>query len=73
MPHSKVNQWLIDHGREIASYSYGHPSYGSISDENLARNVSRWEEDVQPIVSNTDIFIYPYGSDIAGCLWYVSY
>lgn len=62
----KVTQWLKDNGWEIASHSYGHPSYGSISSESVARDVSRWEEEVQPIVGDTDIFIYPYGSDIAG-------
>ena len=62
----RVNEWLKDHGWEIASHSYGHPSYGSISLEDLAHDVSRWEEEVQPVVGDTDIFIYPYGSDIAG-------
>ena len=61
-----VNQWLIDHGWEIASHSYGHPSYGSLTWDELAYDVSRWEEEVQPVVGDTDIFIYPYGSDIAG-------
>ena len=62
----KVNRWLKDHGWEIASHSYGHPSYGSITYDELARDVGRWEEEVQPVVGDTDIFIYPYGSDIAG-------
>ncbi len=62
----EVNQWLKDHGWEIASHSYGHPSYGSLTYDELARDVSRWEEEVQPVVGDTDIFIYPYGSDIAG-------
>ncbi len=61
-----VNQWLKDNGWEIASHSYGHPSYGSLTWEELAHDVSRWEEEVQPVVGDTDIFIYPYGSDIAG-------
>ncbi len=62
----QVNQWLKDHGWEIASHSYGHPSYGSLTLEELAHDVSRWEEEVEPVVGDTDIFIYPYGSDIAG-------
>ncbi len=62
----KVNQWLKDHGWEIASHSYGHPSYGTLTYDELAHDVSRWEEEVQPVVGDTDIFIYPYGSDIAG-------
>ncbi len=62
----KVNQWLKDNGWEIASHSYGHPSYGSLTYDELVHDVSRWEEEVQPVVGDTDIFIYPYGSDIAG-------
>jgi len=62
----KVNQWLKDHGWEIASHSYGHPTYGTLTYDELAHDVSRWEEEVQPVVGDTDIFIYPYGSDIAG-------
>lgn len=62
----EVNQWLKDNGWEVASHSYGHPSYGSLTWEELAHDVSRWEEEVQPVVGDTDIFIYPYGSDIAG-------
>ncbi len=62
----EVNQWLKDHGWEVASHSYGHPSYGSLTWEELSHDVSRWEEEVQPVVGDTDIFIYPYGSDIAG-------
>ncbi len=62
----KVNKWLKDNGWEIASHSYGHPAYGSLTWEELAHDVSRWEEEVQPVVGDTDIFIYPYGSDIAG-------
>ncbi len=62
----EVTQWLLDHGWEIASHSYGHPAYGSLSSESVARDVQRWEEEVQPVVGDTDIFIYPYGSDIHG-------
>ncbi|MBP3412241.1 MAG: polysaccharide deacetylase family protein [Oscillospiraceae bacterium] len=62
----EVTRWLNDNGWEIASHSYGHPAYGSLSWEELAQDVSRWEEEVQPVVGDTDIFIYPYGSDIAG-------
>ena len=62
----EVTQWLKDNGWEIASHSYGHPSYGSLTVQELIDDVQRWEEEVQPVVGDTDIFIYPYGSDIAG-------
>lgn len=62
----KVAQCLKDHGWTLASHSFGHPAYGSISDEKLAIDVQKWEDQVQPILGDTDVFIYPYGSDIAG-------
>ena len=61
-----VTQWLLDNGWEISSHSYGHPAYGNISAQSLANDVARWEEEVQPIVGDTDIILYPFGSDIAG-------
>ncbi|MGI6014401.1 MAG: polysaccharide deacetylase family protein [Oscillospiraceae bacterium] len=62
----KVAECLKEHGYIICSHSFGHPAYGSISDESLAKDCAQWEEEVQPIVGDTDILLYPYGSDIAG-------
>lgn len=61
-----VAQCLKDHGWLIVSHSYGHPAYGEISAERVERDSTRWEETVQPIVGDTDILIFPYGSDIYG-------
>ena len=61
-----LTAWLKENGWEIASHSYGHPGYGNISVEKLIADVQKWEDQVQPIVGDTDIFIYPYGNDIAG-------
>ncbi len=62
----KMAECLKEHGYIICSHSFGHPAYGSISDDSLAKDCAQWEEEVQPIVGDTDILIYPYGSDIAG-------
>ncbi len=62
----KLTAWLKENGWEIASHSYGHPGYGNISVERVISDVQKWEDQVQPIVGDTDIFIYPYGNDIAG-------
>ena len=62
----EVTAWLLENGWEISSHSYGHPAYGNISAESLAKDVARWEEEVQPVVGDTDIILYPFGSDIAG-------
>ncbi len=62
----ELTAWLKENGWEIASHSYGHPGYGNISAERVISDVQKWEDEVQPIVGDTDIFIYPYGNDIAG-------
>lgn len=62
----ELTKCLKDNGYEIASHSFGHPSYGEHSVDEVAADVQKWEEQVQPIVGDTDIFIYPYGADIAG-------
>ena len=62
----EVAQCLRDHGWIIASHSYGHPAYGNISADRVARDSDKWENTVQPIVGDSDIILYPHGSDIAG-------
>ena len=62
----KVAECLKEHGYQICSHSFGHPSYGLISDASLAEDCDKWERYVQPIVGDTDIILYPHGSDIAG-------
>ena len=59
-----VAQCLKDHGWLIVSHSYGHPAYGNINDYRVAADSDRWETTVQPIVGETDIILYPHGSDI---------
>ena len=60
----EVAQCLKDHGWLIVSHSYGHPAYGNISDYRVEADSDRWENTVQPIVGDTDIILYPHGSDI---------
>lgn len=61
-----LTQCLKEHGWEIASHSYAHFGYGNHDADEIASDVQKWENQVQPVVGDTDIFIYPYGSDIAG-------
>lgn len=60
----EVAQCLKDHGWIIASHSYGHPAYGNISATRVKEDSDKWENTVQPIVGDTDIILYPHGSDI---------
>ena len=62
----EVAQCLRDHGWILASHTYGHPAYGDISAARVEQDSQKWEDTVQPIIGETDIILYPYGSDIAG-------
>ena len=62
----EVAQCLRDHGWILASHTFGHPAYGNISAAQVETDSDKWEETVQPIIGETDIILYPYGSDIAG-------
>ena len=62
----ELTKCLKEHGWEIASHSYAHFGYGNHDSAEVASDVQKWENQVQPVVGDTDIFIYPYGSDIAG-------
>ena len=59
-----VAECLKEKGWIIASHSYGHPSYGNITDEKVAIDSDKWEDTVQYIVGETDIILFPHGSDI---------
>lgn len=61
-----VVKCLKDHGWILASHSYGHPAYGEITVEHLARDTEKWETTCQPVIGDVDIILYPHGSDIAG-------
>ena len=62
----EVAQCLRDHGWILASHSYGHPAYGNLTPERVERDSDKWENTVQSIIGETDVIIYPHGSDIAG-------
>lgn len=60
----EVAQCLRDHGWILASHSYGHPAYGNISADRVAADSDKWENTVQPIIGDTDVILFPHGSDI---------
>ncbi len=65
-----VAQCLRDHGWILASHSYGHPAYGSITAERVDIDSEKWENTVQTVIGEVDIILYPHGSDIAGIEMY---
>ncbi|WP_237209696.1 polysaccharide deacetylase [Rothia nasimurium] len=61
-----VSEALKADGWRIASHSWGHPAYGDIAPADLAEDARKWDTEVRPIIGDTNLLIYPFGSDIAG-------
>lgn len=61
-----VSEAIKAQGWVIACHSYAHFGYGTCNSYNLAADIQKWEDQVQPIVGDTDVLIYPFGQDIAG-------
>ncbi len=62
----KVADRMRELGWTFASHSWGHQKYGQISLEKMIADATRWENEVRPIVGDTDVLIYANGADIAG-------
>ena len=60
----EVAQCLRDHGWILASHSYGHPAYGNLTAERVETDSDKWEKTVESIIGETDVILYPHGSDI---------
>ncbi|MGB4610776.1 MAG: polysaccharide deacetylase [Saccharofermentanales bacterium] len=58
----KVAQALRDTGWEFASHSWGHLDMNTITFESFQQDADLWEKNVLPIIGETDIMIYPFGS-----------
>lgn len=58
-----VIECLKRDGWEFASHSYGHISYGSSFDK-MKTDADKWQERVGNLIGETDIIIFPFGTDI---------
>jgi hypothetical protein len=63
---TEVADALKSEGWEFASHSWGHIDYTNASLDRTSRDESKWAAEALPIVGPTDLFIYPFGADIAG-------
>ena len=53
-------------GWYFASHSYGHISLDTSSFDSVSADAARWMDEVGPLVGETQIFIYPFGSRLDG-------
>ena len=61
-----VVQAIRDEGYDIACYTYDMATYGEMNLEEIQADMTLWNEEVVPLLGETDILVYPNGSDILG-------
>lgn len=59
-----IAEAIKNQGWEFASHSWGHPDLQAIPEEHFMRDTDWWEAEVEPLIGETDIIIYPKGADI---------
>lgn len=57
----KVVNKLKQNGWQFACHSYGHYHMNKISTEKFRQEITLWQNEVEPIVGKTRIYVYPYG------------
>lgn len=56
---------LKETGWLFASHGYGHRHTADISYQALVSDTTRWKKEIASLVGETDLYIYPYGEEIA--------
>ena len=57
----KVVEKLKKNGWNFASHSYGHYHMKNLTDEQFKEEVMLWKNEVEPLVGDTKVYVYPYG------------
>ncbi len=60
----EVAQALRNQGWDFASHSWGHRKYGEMDESAMRWDADIWEKEVEPLIGETDILIFPTGNDI---------
>lgn len=56
-----VVEKLLEKGWDFACHSFGHYHMTKISDEKFKEELENWKSQVEPIIGQTSIYVYPYG------------
>lgn len=59
-----VAKRLKETGWYFAVHGWGHRDAAKITYQHLQQDTARWKEEVASLVGDTDIYIYPYGSEV---------
>ena len=57
----RVVEKLKNNGWTFASHSYGHYHMKEISDEQFEEELRLWRDEVESLVGQTSVYVYPYG------------
>lgn len=61
----KIVSALRDTGYELGCYSYLLFGYAGEESSRISQDLNAWKKEVTPVLGDVEIFIYPFGSDIA--------
>ncbi|MDR4533792.1 polysaccharide deacetylase [Glutamicibacter sp. PS] len=62
----KIAEAMKDTGWVFASHSWGHIATGTVNMDRFNRDRKLWRKEVRPLIGDTDQFIFPFGSELAG-------
>lgn len=63
---TRIATAMKDNGWEFASHSWGHLGYTTSGMARIQRDHELWKHEVEPLIGETDLLIYPFGADVAG-------
>ena len=63
---AEVVQALKNAGYELACYTYENIAYGASTIEQIKADLTKWENEVTPILGETTMLVYARNSDITG-------
>jgi len=69
----KVAEAIKEMGWHFASHSWGHKRLGQVAIETVVWDSDMWEREVESILGETDILIFPYGNDIGPAVGWHKY
>lgn len=62
----KVAGALKDNGWVFASHTWGHSNVTNSTMARLKADTRKWDQEVRPVLGDTDLLIFPFGADMSG-------
>ena len=51
-------------GYTLACYTYGNLAYGTVSTQRLQEDLTKWQDEIQPVMGQTEVLVYAKNSDL---------